>query len=257
MATGLDLTGRVALVVGAGNAVGRAVAVALAEAGADVAAATVTPTTEQEFAANSVANEVWAVGRRNLALPLDVTDPESVRAGVERVAAELGRLDILVNNVDLPYYQPFTEIPREALSRVLAVNLEGVFLVTQEAGRRMLEAGWGRVINLVPLAGERGVVHGTAYGAAKAGVLNLTRSLALEWARRGVTVNAVGLGWTTGLPGPTDHPDRRAELERYLPARRLAEPGDFAGAVVYLASEAAAFMTGQVLNVEGGALSHV
>jgi len=250
----LRLDGKVALVMGVENGIGRALAVALAEAGADVACCATRPS--QEVAAHSCANEVWAVGRRSLAAAVRATSPQEVEALVERVVAELGRLDILVNAHDLPFALPLEETGPEQFRRVLAENLEAVYLAIRAASRPMLAQGKGRIINVVPLLAERGLANATAYCAAKAGVLNLTRALALEWARRGIAINALGCGWTEG-EGLASDPEAQAALGRYLPYRRLAQPREMAGAAVYLASEAADFVTGQVIWVDGGALSHI
>jgi len=250
----MRLDGKVALVMGVENAIGRAIAVALAEAGADVACCATRPT--QEVAAHSCANEAWALGRRSLAAAVGATDPQQVEALVERVVGELGRLDVLVNAHDLPFAMPLEETEPAHFRRVLAENLEAVYLAMRAASRPMLAQGKGRIINVVPLLAERGLAHAAAYCAAKAGVLNLTRALALEWARRGIAVNALGCGWTEG-EGLARDPEAKAALERYLPYRRLAQPRELAGAAVYLASDAADFVTGQVVWVEGGALSHI
>ena len=136
------------------------------------------------------------------------------------------------------------------------MNLTGVYLACRAAAEPMLSQGSGRMINVVSLLAERGMVNGAAYCAAQAGVMNLTRALALEWAKTGVTVNAIGAGWTEGMALLTDEEARR-KLERYLPGKRLAKPDEIAGIAAYLASDAAEYLTGQVVWIEGGALSHV
>ena len=256
MAEVFGLSGRVALVIGGDNALGRAIAVALAEAGADVAVAACGRSVAHEAAANSAANEVWAVGRRGFAAAIDASREAEVEALVQRVLAELGRLDILVNAQDLPFAKPLAETSPGEWQRVLDVNLTGVYLATRAAARPMLVQGKGRVINVSSILGERGLANGAAYCAAKAGVINLTRALALECARSCITVNATAAGWTEGTAF-VDDSEVRQQLERYLPYKRLAQPEEIAGAAVYLASDAADFMTGQVIFVEGGALSHV
>ncbi len=252
----LSLAGKTALVIGASSALGRAAAIALAEAGADVAVATTLNTQKEEVIANSCANEIWALNRKGFAHGLDAADEADVEALVERAGKELGRLDILVNAHDLPYAQPISAIAPAEFRRVLDVNLTGVYLACRAAGQRMMTAGHGRVINIASVLGERGMANGSAYCAAQAGVLNLTRALALEWARTGVTVNAIGAGWTEGMGMLADETTRQ-QLERYLPHKRLAKPEEIAGAAVYLASDAADYLTGQVVWIEGGALSHV
>jgi len=253
---GFSLNGNTALVIGAAGPIGRAIAVALAEAGADVAVATTTRAQREEVAANSCANEIWALNRRGFAQAIDAAAEADVRALVERAVSELGRLDILVNAHDLPYAKPFAGVTPEEWRRVLDVNLTGVYLACRAASAPMLERGAGRIINVISLLAERGMVNGAAYCAAQAGVMNLTRALALEWARSGVTVNAIGAGWTEGMAFLDDE-DARRQMERYLPAKRLARPEEIAGIAVYLASDAAEYLTGQVVWLDAGALSHV
>jgi len=251
-----SLRGKTALVIGAAGAVGRAAAVALAEAGADVAVATTTRAAKEEVAANSCANEVWALDRKGFAASIDAASEADVQSLVERAAAELGRLDVLVNAHDLPFAKPIQEVSPDEWRRVMDVNLTGVFLACRAAAAPMLSQGSGRIINIVSLLAERGLANGSALCAAQAGVMNLTRALALEWARSGITVNAVGAGWTEGMGLLADE-DSRRKLDRYLPGKRLARPEEIAGIVVYMASDAAEYLTGQVVWIEGGALSHV
>lgn len=251
-----SLAGKAALVIGASGPLGRAAAVALAEAGADVAVATTTRSQREEVAANSCANEVWALNRKGFAQAVDAASESDVEALVARAVEELGRLDVLVNAHDLPFAKPTAETSPAEWRRAIDVNLTGVYLACRAAGAHMLGQGYGRIVNVVTLLAERGMANGAAACAAQAGVMNLTRALALEWAKTGVTVNAIGAGWTEGMPYLADEEARR-RLERYLPGKRLARPEEIAAAAVYLASDAAAYATGQVVWVEGGALSHV
>jgi len=283
MASEFSLAGKNALVIGVSNVLGRAAAVALAEAGANVGVTTTTRSKREEVVANSCANEIWALDRKGFAHAIDAADESAVQSAVERAVSELGSLDILVNAPDLPFAKPLPEIAAAEWRRAIDVNLTGVYLACRAAGEVMLApkpggpgfnltgdspkpggSGFnltgvgrrGRIINIVSLLGERGLANGSAYCAAQAGVLNFTRALALEWARSGVTVNAVGAGWTEGM-GIIGGEDGKARLERYLPYKRLGKPDEIAGAVVYLASDVAEYLTGQVIWIEGGALSHV
>jgi NAD(P)-dependent dehydrogenase (short-subunit alcohol dehydrogenase family) len=256
MTTEVSLEGKAALVIGASNPIGRAIAVALGEAGADVAVATTTRAPDEEVLVNSCSNEIWALNRKTFAASIDAADEADVEALMERAVSELGRIDILVNAQDLPFAKPAVEIEQAEWRRVLDVMAGGSFLASRAAARRMLERGWGRIINVASVLGERGLANGAAYCAAQAAVLNLTRALALEWARDGIKVNAIGAGWTEGM-GIIADPESRQQLERYLPYKRLAQPAEIAGAAVYLASDAADYLTGQVVWIEGGALSHV
>jgi NAD(P)-dependent dehydrogenase (short-subunit alcohol dehydrogenase family) len=251
-----SLAGKVALVIGASNPLGRAAAVALADAGADVGVATTTRSSREEVAANSCANEIWALNRKGFAAAIDVADESDIETLVERAVSEFGRLDILVNAPDLHFAKPLLEISLAEWRRLIDVNLAGVFLACRAAGREMLNREGGHIVNISSVLAERGMANGSAYCAAQAGVLNMTRALALEWARSGVTVNAVGAGWIDAGGFLADENMRR-QLERYLPYKRLAQPDEISGAVVYLASDAAAYLTGQVVWIEGGALSHV
>lgn len=256
MTSEFSLDGKSALVIGASNSIGRAIAVALAEAGADVAVATTTRTQAEEVIANSCSNEMWALNRKSFAQAIDAADEADVRALIDRTVSELGKLDVLVNAHDLPFAKPALETSFQEWRRVVDINLGGVFLSSREAGRVMLSQGSGRIINVASVLGERGMANGAAYCAAQAGVFNLTRALALEWARDGVNVNAIGAGWTEGM-GIIGGDEGRQQLERYLPYKRLAKPEEIAGAAVYLASDTSAYLTGQVIWIDGGALSHV
>ncbi|TMF99372.1 MAG: SDR family oxidoreductase [Chloroflexi bacterium] len=251
-----SLAGKAALVIGASNPLGRAAAVALAEAGADVGVATTTRSAREEVAANSCANEIWALDRKGFAQAMDAADEREVDSLVERAVSEFGRIDILVNAQDVHFAKPALDISLAEWRRVIDANLTGVFLACRAAGREMVTRESGRIVNISSVLAERGMANGSAYCAAQAGVLNLTRALALEWARSGVTINAVGAGWIDAGGFLADENMKR-QLERYLPYKRLAEPEEISGAVVYLVSDAAAYLTGQVVWIEGGALSHV
>ena len=251
-----SLQGKNALVIGASNSLGRAAAVALAEAGANVGVTTTLSIQAEEVTANSCANEIWALNRKGFAQTIDAAGEADVQSAIQRAVSEFGRLDILVNAQDLPFAKPLAEITPSEWRRVLDVNLTGVYLACRAAGEVMLRQASGRIINVSTILGERGMANGSAYCAAQAGVLNLTRALALEWARNGITVNAIGAGWAEGM-GIIGSEENKQQLERYLPYKRLARPDEISGAAVYLASDAAAYLTGQVIWMEGGALSHV
>jgi len=165
---------------------------------------------------------------------------------------------VLVNAHDLPFAKPAPDISVAEWRRVIDANLGGPFLACRAAASlHMLASGAGSIINVASVLGERGMANGAAYCAAQAGVLNLTRALALEWARSGIRVNAIGAGWTDGMGIIGDDAEARALLERYLPHKRLASPDEIAGAALYLASDVSAYLTGQVVWIDGGALSHV
>ncbi len=251
-----SLQDKAALVMGASSPIGGAVAIALAEAGAKVAVTTLLPSKREAATVTSCLNAIHALNRPGFAQSIGTTSESDVTTLVRRTVSELGRLDILINAHDLIFAKPLPEVTPVEWRRVLEVNLTGVYLACRAAAEPMLAQGKGRIINLVSLLGERGMANGSAYCAAQAGVLNLTRALALEWARRGITVNALGAGWTEGMGLIADEAVKK-QLARYLPQRRLAQPQEISGAAVYLASEAAEFLTGQVIWVAGGALSHL
>jgi NAD(P)-dependent dehydrogenase (short-subunit alcohol dehydrogenase family) len=250
------LRDKVALVLGAANPLGGAVALALAEAGADVAVATTLPTATEEDAVKHCLHEIHTLGRKGFAQKIDTTGEEDINALVQRTVSELKRLDILINAHDLPFAKPLPEVTPSEWRRVIDVNLTGVYLACRASAKPMLSQGKGRIINLVSLLGERGMTNGSAYCAAQAGVLNLTRALALEWARTGITVNAIGAGWAEGMGLIADEALKQ-QLTRYIPHRRLAQPQEISGAAVYLASEATGFLTGQVIWIDGGVRSRL
>lgn len=250
------LKNKAALVIGAANPIGRTIALALAEAGANVALTT-TLTRPQETAALSLClTDIRALGRQGNAHTLNAANENEVAAVIQNCVTNLGRLDILVNAHDLPFAKPAQETMLTEWQQVLAVNLTGPYLACRAAAGPMLAQGSGRIINIVSLLGERGMANGSAYCAAQGGVLNLTRALALEWARNGVTVNAVGAGWTEGA-GLLENEAIQQQLVRYIPQKRLAQPEEIASAVVYLASNSTGFVTGQIIWVDGGMRSRL
>lgn len=246
-----QLAGKVAIVTGAGRGVGREMAVVLARAGADVVVSARTP---KEL--EGTINAMQQVGRRGLAVPVDVTDSGAVNRLVDRVVLDLGGVDILVNNAggEFGANKPVTSILDQEWEQVLHTNLTGAFYCTRAVGRHMLGRGWGRVINVACVYGVRGSINHAAYAAAKGGLLQFTQALALEWARQGVTVNALGLGWFEGQGELTTQPETVERLQRAIPGRRLGRPSDLASALVYLASDASRYLTGQTIWLDGGIL---
>jgi 2-dehydro-3-deoxy-D-gluconate 5-dehydrogenase len=242
------LDGKVALVTGASAGLGAGIAVALAEAGADVAAHGNSRTPD------ATCEIIRRVGRRGLALRGDLADRETPRRLVAGVLEEFGRLDILVNNAGTIRRAPAAEYSEEDWDVVIEVNLSSVFRLSQLAGRHMLERGSGKIVNVASLLSFQGGVTVPAYAASKGGVAQLTKALANEWAGRGINVNAVAPGYmrtdnTTALQ--QDEVRNRQILER-IPAGRWGEPEDLAGAVVFLCSPASDYLHGHVLAVDGG-----
>jgi NAD(P)-dependent dehydrogenase (short-subunit alcohol dehydrogenase family) len=247
----IDLSGQVALVTGAARGIGRAVARALGEAGADLALADI----QGEAVRGSAAELGAATGRRVRALEADVRDPAAVRRMVEHTVAAFGRLDVLVNNAGGTFEAPFLQVNERGFQTLLDLNLGSVWHGTQAAA-----AWWianrvaGRVINVASSEALKACPGYAAYSAAKAGVLNLTKTLAVELGRYGIRVNAIAPDYThLEAPVGVEPPDETAIAER-IPLGRYGEPADHAGAVLFFASDLSAWVTGQTLVVDGGAL---
>jgi NAD(P)-dependent dehydrogenase (short-subunit alcohol dehydrogenase family) len=249
---GLDLTNRVAVVVGGTSGIGRAIALGLAEAGADVA-----PTGRREKQVQQVAGEVEQRGRRSLALTSDVSDTKSIQKLADTVIEKFGKVDILVNAAGRTVRRPTLEVSDAEWEGILDTNLTGMLRTCRAFGRHMIERRYGRIINIGSLTSLVALQEVAAYGASKAGVAALTKSLAVEWAPHGVCVNAIlpGVFRTALYEGLLDGTYRGRELLMRTPMRRFGQPDEVAGAAVCLASEAASFVTGHLLTVDGGFLA--
>jgi NAD(P)-dependent dehydrogenase (short-subunit alcohol dehydrogenase family) len=245
-----DLSGKKALVTGATRGIGRAIAVGLAAAGADVAIAA-----RNADQLTEVAGEIEVAGRRSLVLPTDVTDADAVRAMVTSAIEGLGAVDVLVNNAGgSSFMGPFTDMRFRGWEKVMRLNVESVVHATQALGPHLLERGSGSVINIASVAGLTGSPALAAYGASKAALVSLTRTLAIEWGSAGVRVNALCPGWTaTDLNRDLwTNEQLSSALMARVPLARWAGTDEMVGPAVFLASDASSYVTGQVLVADGG-----
>jgi 3-oxoacyl-[acyl-carrier protein] reductase len=242
-----NLQGRIALVTGASQGIGRACALELARAGAIVALAA-----RNEAKLAEVAAEIEAAGGQAAAYPLDVASEESIKAGAKAVIERFGKVEILVNNAGITRDGLMMTMKRADWDDVLGTNLTGAFLLTQALIRPMIKNRWGRIINISSVVGRTGQGGQVNYSASKAGLIGMTRSIAREVGSRGITANAVAPGYIeTPMTAVLDE-KQRAAMMASIPLGRVGTDADIAQAVAFLASDAAAYITGQVLDVNGG-----
>jgi len=247
-----DLTGKVALVTGASRGIGGELGLALAEAGADMALVART-----EGALQTMAGRVRELGRRALVVPADVAQVSTLPSVVERVVAEYGHIDILVNAAGVQCRKPMLEVTEEDWDAVNSVNLKAVYFCSQAVARQMLKQGKGKIINIASLTSTIGIANISIYTATKSGVLGLTRAMSREWSGLGINVNAIAPGYfrTEMTKRLYDDPAMHKWIVDRTPMGRWGELEDLKGVAVFLASGASDFITGQLINVDGGWLS--
>ena len=251
IAEAFDLSGKVAFVTGAGRGLGRVFARALAEAGADIVCATITPENATDAAA-----DIESTGRKALAIRTDVTDPDSVQNAVDAALERFGRIDVLVNNAGIVVWCEAEKVSLEDWHKVIDVNLHGAFYCSQAVGRVMIERGGGVIVNIASMSGQ--IVNlpqgQAAYNSSKAALVHLTRSLAVEWAKYNIRVNALSPGYM-GTPMSKPHfenPETGGLWIERTPMGRPGRPEELGPVVVFMASEASSYMTGANVVVDGG-----
>ena len=250
---GLSLERQVALVTGSARGIGAALAIGLAQAGADVAVSDIPQKLDE---AKGIQSQIEGLDRTSATYALDVLDLANIRESVAGVVRDFGRLDILVNNAGIRRRQPALEVTEEDWDAVVDTNLKGAFFCAQAAARPMIDQGKGRIINIASQLAVVAREDRAAYCSSKAGVANLTRVLALEWIKYGITVNAIGPGPTT-TPGleeadPRSPQEIQQDMSVNMPLGRRMEPEELVGAAIYLASDSASATTGHLLIVDGG-----
>ncbi len=243
-----DLTGKVAIVTGAGRGLGEAIAIGLAQAGADVALVT------NRTPADETAGKIRALGRKTITIQADVGNRAALPAIVERTVEELGGLDILVNNAGIIRRTPAHEHSIEDWQEVMDVNLNSVFVLCQLAGRHMIEQGSGKIINVASMLSYQGGITVPGYTSSKHAVAGLTKALANEWASKGIQVNAIAPGYmsTDNTEALRDDPVRSVQILQRIPAGRWGTSEDLVGPAVFLSSAASDYMNGHILAVDGG-----
>ena len=243
----MELAGRVALVTGAAQGIGKAISLLLAKQGADIVVSDV-----NLEKATETAKEIETMGRKAMAVRVDVSKLEDVDQMVDAILKQLGKIDILVNNAGITRDKLILRMSEEDWDAVLNVNLKGTFNCTRAVVRHMAKQRYGKIVSIASVTGEMGNAGQVNYAASKAGVIGLTKTIAREFAQRGINVNAVAPGYIQ-TPMTDVLPEKvKEELKRLIPMDRLGQPGDVAEAVLFLVSERSSYITGQVLNVNGG-----
>ena len=253
-----DLSGKRALVIGAGAPAGRAIALALGDAGADVTVSSISNDGDEIMRVKRVQQELTKMGRTSSTVATDVTLGQGVQVMMRQVAKAMDGIDILVNAPDLFLGKSAESTTDMEWNKVMQVNLAGTFHGCRAGGKEMLKQGrGGRIINVASVLGERAIANAAAYSAAHAGILNLTRALATEWGAQGITVNAIATGWMDYSPA-IGNPDPAAnQTVRFVPMKRAGAADELGPLAVYLASDSCGYISGQVMFVDGGLTTHL
>ena len=255
--SGFDLTGKRAVVVGFGNPGGVGIALALAEAGADVAVASATLDGDEIMAAKRASKKIRELGRESISQGWDVTLPTNVKVGLRQIVKEFGKPSILVFNADRPAAGPIGGVTDTELSNVLQVNLAGAFYAARSFLKERDESVAGRIIFVTSIIGERGLDNVSAYAAAKAGVVGLSNALSQEFGDQNVTSNCIATGWMSWTQGRGSDEIGENVLLRFIPMRRFGTGEELGGTAVLLASDAAGYINGELIHVDGGVTTHL
>ena len=248
--TSFNLTGKIALVTGCNKGIGKAMAIGLAEAGADI----IGVSGSLELSGSDIEKKVQALGRSFKAYAANLSDREALHAFINRLNAENPVIDILVNNAGTIMRKPAAEHPDEYWDTVLSLNLDAPFILARELGKKMIERGSGKIIFTCSLLSFQGGINVPGYAASKGALSSLVKALANEWASKGVNVNGIAPGYiaTDNTEALRNDPERSASILSRIPANRWGQPEDFKGPVVFLASDAASYVNGTILVVDGG-----
>jgi NAD(P)-dependent dehydrogenase (short-subunit alcohol dehydrogenase family) len=249
MVGAFSLDNKVALVTGGGKGIGRAIALGMADAGANIVVCSRNLPDLEE-----VSKEIGKIGRDSLPVKADVTIKEDIENLVQKAKEKFGKVDILVNNAATSYMRPLMDLREDGWDKIFNTNLKAVFLLSREVAKIMIEQKEGRIINITTVGAEKAEFAMGAYSASKAGLKMLTKCMALEWAGHNIKVNAVGPGLTkTEFSRPLwSNPDLSKQISSSIPLGRIAEPEDIVGAVIFLASDASSYITSQSIYVNGG-----
>ncbi len=241
------LAGKVAIVTGASRGLGRAIAIGLAQAGADVVATDILDVT-------GTVEEIKKTGRKSIGIKVDVTRKEDVAGMVQQTVNKFGKVDLLINNAGIIRMSPAETMSEEDWDKVIAVNLKGEFLCAQEAAKQMITQRSGKIINIASIAGQHASAQSAAYNASKAGVILMTKTLAVEWAKHNIQVNAICPGvFATAMTDDFLKDENFLQMiKTRVPLARYGKPEELVGAVIYLASKASDYMTGHALVIDGG-----